>query len=160
MVYLSSGVTAGCESNRGKQSRDYLVLKNIVQLLFGCGKIIDGDQTQCNLAIIMITNRFYVYKICQKKGIFQYLMFIIFMKVGELAMKLSKRLTLACLVASATLCISACSSNYVISTDDGHMITTHGKPVKDKDTGLISYKDADGNTHQLHQQDVKEIVEK
>jgi hypothetical protein len=40
------------------------------------------------------------------------------------------------------------------------MITTHGKPVKDKDTGLISYKDADGNTHQLHQQDVKEIVEK
>lgn len=75
-------------------------------------------------------------------------------------MKPSKRFTLVCMIASATLCISACSSNYVISTDDGHMITTHGKPVKDKDTGLISYKDADGNTHQLHQQDVKEIVEK
>ena len=40
------------------------------------------------------------------------------------------------------------------------MIATHGKPVKDKDTGLISYKDTDGNTHQLKQQDVKEIVEK
>ena len=56
--------------------------------------------------------------------------------------------------------VSACSSDYVISTNDGHMITTHGKPVKDKDTGLISYKDPDGSVHQVHQGDVKEIVEK
>ncbi|MGF7167718.1 hypothetical protein FHW04_004117 [Pantoea sp. AN62] len=40
------------------------------------------------------------------------------------------------------------------------MISTHGKPAKDKETGLISYQDTDGNTHQLQQQDVKEIVEK
>ncbi|KAB7963010.1 DUF903 domain-containing protein, partial [Klebsiella pneumoniae] len=26
--------------------------------------------------------------------------------------------------------------------------------------GLISYKDTDGNVHQIHQSDVKEIVEK
>lgn len=56
--------------------------------------------------------------------------------------------------------VSACSSDYVISTNDGHMITTHGKPVKDKDTSLISYKDTDGSVHQVHQGDVKEIVEK
>ncbi|PAO19220.1 YgdI/YgdR family lipoprotein [Enterobacter roggenkampii] len=56
--------------------------------------------------------------------------------------------------------VAGCSSNYVISTNDGHMITTHGKPYKDKDTGLISYKDADGSIHQVHQSDVKEIVEK
>ncbi|MFU2318889.1 YgdI/YgdR family lipoprotein [Rahnella sp. PCH160] len=72
----------------------------------------------------------------------------------------AKQFALGSMVISAVLCISACSSNYVISTDDGHMIATHGKPVKDKDTGLISYKDTDGNTHQLKQQDVKEIVEK
>ena len=56
--------------------------------------------------------------------------------------------------------VSACSSDYVISTNDGHMITTHGKPVKDKETGLISYKDTDGSVNQVHQGDVKEIVEK
>lgn len=72
----------------------------------------------------------------------------------------SKRLSLACMTALAAFLISACSSDYVISTDDGHMITAHGKPVKDNDTGLISYKDGDGNTHQLNQNDVKEIIEK
>ncbi|KIC88234.1 hypothetical protein RN49_04130 [Pantoea agglomerans] len=56
--------------------------------------------------------------------------------------------------------LSACSSNYVISTNDGHMITTHGKPARDKETGMISYKDTDGNMHQLQQHDVKEIVQK
>ncbi|HFX0414686.1 TPA: YgdI/YgdR family lipoprotein, partial [Klebsiella pneumoniae] len=55
---------------------------------------------------------------------------------------------------------AGCSSDYVISTNDGHMMTTHGKPEKDKSTGLISYKDTDGNVHQIHQSDVKEIVEK
>ncbi|MFH5070362.1 YgdI/YgdR family lipoprotein [Enterobacter cloacae complex sp. 2024EL-00215] len=53
-----------------------------------------------------------------------------------------------------------CSSDYVISSNDGHMISTHGKPKIDKDTGLISYNDADGGVHQIHQSDVKEIVEK
>ncbi|WP_262287803.1 MULTISPECIES: YgdI/YgdR family lipoprotein [Pantoea] len=61
---------------------------------------------------------------------------------------------------TTAMMVSACSGNYVISTRDGHMISTHGKPAKDKETGLISYKDSDGNTHQLQQQDVKEIVEK
>ncbi|MET3816619.1 YgdI/YgdR family lipoprotein [Pantoea sp. UYEF8] len=61
---------------------------------------------------------------------------------------------------TAVILVAGCSSNYVISTRDGHMISTHGKPAKDKETGLISYQDTDGNTHQLEQQDVKEIVEK
>ncbi|MGG5836809.1 MULTISPECIES: YgdI/YgdR family lipoprotein [Enterobacteriaceae] len=64
------------------------------------------------------------------------------------------------LILGAALTITACSHDYVISTPDGHMMTAHGKPVKDKDTGLISYRDADGNIHQLHQSDVKEISEK
>ncbi|WP_428946219.1 YgdI/YgdR family lipoprotein [Pantoea sp. FN060301] len=64
------------------------------------------------------------------------------------------------LLAVAVMLLSACSSDYVISTQDGHMLATKGKPVKDKETGLISYKDADNNTHQLQQKDVKEIIEK
>jgi len=61
---------------------------------------------------------------------------------------------------ASVVALSACSSNYVISTNDGHMITTHGKPARDKETGMISYKDTDGNMHQLQQHDVKEIVQK
>lgn len=67
---------------------------------------------------------------------------------------------MAIMILSAAFAVVGCSSDYVISTNDGHIMTTHGKPKKDKDTGLISYKDSDGNVHQLHQSDVKEIVEK
>lgn len=63
-------------------------------------------------------------------------------------------------IFGAACLVTACSHDYVISTPDGHMMAAHGKPVKDKDTGLISYRDADGNIHQLHQSDVKEISEK
>jgi len=55
--------------------------------------------------------------------------------------------------------VSACSGNNLISVRDGHMISTQGKSTKDKETGLISYRYTDANTHQLQQQDVKELVE-
>ncbi|MGK3143583.1 YgdI/YgdR family lipoprotein [Pantoea sp. C2G6] len=72
----------------------------------------------------------------------------------------SKKAVFAVAIIASAISLSACSGNYVISTNDGHMITTHGKPAKDKETGMISYKDSDGNVHQLQQQDVKEIVQK
>ncbi|MCX2194586.1 YgdI/YgdR family lipoprotein [Pantoea agglomerans] len=71
-----------------------------------------------------------------------------------------KNFAFAIAMITSVMSLSACSSNYVISTNDGHMITTHGKPAKDKETGMISYKDTDGNMHQLQQHDVKEIVQK
>ncbi|MBN0336219.1 YgdI/YgdR family lipoprotein, partial [Pseudomonas aeruginosa] len=43
-----------------------------------------------------------------------------------------------------TLGLSACSSNYVMHTNDGRTIVTDGKPQTDNDTGMISYKDAWG----------------
>ncbi len=67
---------------------------------------------------------------------------------------------IAFVALAAIFTVAGCSSDYVISTNDGHMMTAHGKPHKDKDTGLISYKDSDGNIHQVHQSDVKEITEK
>ncbi len=70
----------------------------------------------------------------------------------------TKKISLVLLAFS--MIAAGCSSDYVISTNDGHMMTTHGKPEKDKSTGLISYKDTDGNVHQIHRSDVKEIVEK
>ncbi|SFO50027.1 protein of unknown function [Candidatus Pantoea varia] len=71
-----------------------------------------------------------------------------------------KTFIFAIAMMASVMSITACSGNYVISTNDGHMITTHGKPARDKETGMISYKDTDGNMHQLQQHDVKEIVQK
>lgn len=71
-----------------------------------------------------------------------------------------RKFAFAFVMMVSVMSISACSGNYFISTNDGHMITTHGKPVRDKETGMLSYKDADGNMHQLQQHDVKEMVQK
>ncbi|NEG60706.1 YgdI/YgdR family lipoprotein [Pantoea agglomerans] len=71
-----------------------------------------------------------------------------------------KKFAFTIAMMACVMSLSACSSDYVISTNDGHMITTHGKPARDKETGMISYKGTDGNMHQLQQHDVKEIVQK
>ena len=58
------------------------------------------------------------------------------------------KMTKAAAIISAcmlTLGLSACSSNYVMHTNDGRTIVTDGKPQTDNDTGMISYKDAWGN---------------
>lgn len=38
-------------------------------------------------------------------------------------------------------------------------IVSDGKPQTDNDTGMISYKDANGNKQQINRTDVKEMVE-
>lgn len=58
-----------------------------------------------------------------------------------------------------TLGLSACSSNYVMHTNDGRTIVTDGKPQTDNDTGMISYKDAWGNKQQINRSDVKQLGE-
>lgn len=59
----------------------------------------------------------------------------------------------------ADFCLSACSGpNYVMHTNDGRSIVTDGKPQTDNDTGMISYKDANGNKQQINRTDVKEMV--
>ena len=59
-----------------------------------------------------------------------------------------------------TFALSACSSNnYVMHTNDGRSIVSAGKPTNDNDTGMISYKDANGTKQQINRSDVKEMVE-
>lgn len=59
-----------------------------------------------------------------------------------------------------TFALSACSGpNYVMHTNDGRSIVAEGKPQVDDDTGMISYKDANGNKQQINHSDVKEMVE-
>ncbi|MEQ4529733.1 MAG: YgdI/YgdR family lipoprotein [Mixta sp.] len=65
-------------------------------------------------------------------------------------------------VAAVTmmLLLSGCSSDYVMSTKDGHMIMTDGKPEIDKDTGLVKYTDQAGNEMQINSDEVSSIIER
>ncbi|MGX8941789.1 YgdI/YgdR family lipoprotein [Symbiopectobacterium sp. Eva_TO] len=62
-------------------------------------------------------------------------------------------------IAMAALSLTACSSNYVLHTNDGRSIVAEGKPKVDEDTGMISYVDAYGHEQQINRDNMKEIVE-
>ncbi|MFI0489421.1 MAG: YgdI/YgdR family lipoprotein [Yersinia sp. (in: enterobacteria)] len=58
-----------------------------------------------------------------------------------------------------TSTLAACSSNYVMHTNDGRIIVADGKPKVDDDTGMISYIDANGTKQQINRSEVKEMAE-
>ncbi|MEG3110702.1 MULTISPECIES: YgdI/YgdR family lipoprotein [Pantoea] len=69
------------------------------------------------------------------------------------------KLTAVLAVCTMAFTLTACSSNYVMHTNDGRTIVADGKPKVDDETGMISYKDANGNEQQINRTDVKEMVE-
>jgi len=69
------------------------------------------------------------------------------------------KLTAVLAVCTLAFTLTACSSNYVMHTNDGRTIVADGKPKVDDETGMISYKDANGNEQQINRTDVKEMVE-
>jgi len=69
-----------------------------------------------------------------------------------------KKLALVISASIMSLALVACSSpNYVMHTTDGRQIITAGKPTRDDDTSMLRYKDAEGNTQQINQAEVKEL---
>jgi uncharacterized protein YcfL len=63
----------------------------------------------------------------------------------------------------AALCVfslAGCSSEYIISTTDGQLLTSDGKPELDKDTGMIEFTDSEGRTHQIPHSSVKQMMER
>ncbi|WP_330113672.1 YgdI/YgdR family lipoprotein [Shewanella oneidensis] len=64
-------------------------------------------------------------------------------------------LLLACLLG-----LVACSSQYIMSTKDGKMITSDSKPKLDKTTGMYLYYDEDGREVMIKQEDVTQIIER
>ena len=70
-----------------------------------------------------------------------------------------KKIVSVLFISVVSLFLSACSSNYVMHTDDGRTIVASGKPAVDDETGMISYKDANGMQQQINKNDVKEMVE-
>ncbi|MRS15845.1 YgdI/YgdR family lipoprotein [Enterobacteriaceae bacterium RIT691] len=71
-----------------------------------------------------------------------------------------KKLFAVVLLGTAALTLTACSSDYVMSTKSGDMIITHGKPKIDKQTGMTSYTDQQGNERQINTNDVAQMIQK
>lgn len=66
----------------------------------------------------------------------------------------------AILILACVLGLVACSSQYILSTKDGKMITTDSKPKLDKDTGMYIYHDEEGREVMIKQDDVTQIIER
>ncbi|MGP9435647.1 YgdI/YgdR family lipoprotein [Ewingella sp. AOP8-B2-18] len=67
------------------------------------------------------------------------------------------------MIISAALVVvglAGCASDYVISTKDGSMILTDGKPKLDKSTGLLSYTDDQGNERQINNDNVSQVMKR
>ncbi|QCR35149.1 YgdI/YgdR family lipoprotein [Nissabacter sp. SGAir0207] len=67
-------------------------------------------------------------------------------------------IAVSALIVACTL--TGCASDYVIATKDGNMILTQGKPAIDKETGLISYTDEQGNQRQINADNVNQMIER
>ncbi|MFM4859411.1 YgdI/YgdR family lipoprotein [Aeromonas media] len=64
------------------------------------------------------------------------------------------------MIMVCALGLVACSSQYIMSTKDGKMITTDSKPKLDESTGMYRYYDADGREVMIKQDDVTQIMER
>lgn len=64
------------------------------------------------------------------------------------------------LTACCLLSLSGCSSEYIIATTDGQLITTEGKPKLDKDTDMYRFEDSEGRDQQIQKSTVKQILER
>ncbi|BBS85870.1 YgdI/YgdR family lipoprotein [Aeromonas media] len=64
------------------------------------------------------------------------------------------------MIMVCALGLVACSSQYIMSTKDGKMITTDSKPKLDESTGMYRYYDAEGREVMIKQDDVTQIMER
>ncbi|TDS88913.1 uncharacterized protein DUF903 [Rahnella sp. BIGb0236] len=71
-----------------------------------------------------------------------------------------KKTLMAAGAATLVLGLAGCASDYVISTKDGNMILTDGKPKLDKSTGLLSYTDEQGNDRQINNDNVSQVMKR
>ncbi|MDP2242985.1 YgdI/YgdR family lipoprotein [Pseudomonas sp.] len=64
------------------------------------------------------------------------------------------------IAALCSLALAGCSSEYIITTTDGQMLTSDGKPQVDKDTGMLEFTDSEGRKQQVPQSSVKQMLER
>lgn len=71
---------------------------------------------------------------------------------------MKKRAFLA--VGLLAMALSGCTSDYVISTKAGDSILSYGEPDKDRDSGMTSYIDLNGDYHLMNTNDIADISKK
>lgn len=54
--------------------------------------------------------------------------------------------------------LAGCTTNYVMTTKNGQTIVTQGKPQLDKETGMTSYTDQEGNQREINSNDVAQLI--
>jgi uncharacterized protein YcfL len=64
------------------------------------------------------------------------------------------------LTACCLLSLTGCSSEYIIGTTDGQLITTSDKPKLDEDTGMYRFEDSQGRDQQIQKSTVTQIIER
>ena len=64
------------------------------------------------------------------------------------------------MILVCALGLAACSSQYIMSTKDGKMITTDSKPKLDESTGMYRYYEPEGREVMIKQDDVTQILER
>ena len=64
------------------------------------------------------------------------------------------------MIMVCALGLVACSSQYIMSTKDGKMITTDSKPKLDESTGMYRYYDTEGREVMIKQDDVTQVLER
>jgi uncharacterized protein YcfL len=64
------------------------------------------------------------------------------------------------IAAFCALSLTGCSSEYIITTTDGQMLTSDGKPHLDKETGMLEFTDSEGRKQQIPQSSVKQMLER
>jgi uncharacterized protein YcfL len=64
------------------------------------------------------------------------------------------------MILVCALGLVACSSQYIMSTKDGKMITTESKPKLDESTGMYRYFDHEGREVMIKKDDVTQIMER
>lgn len=64
------------------------------------------------------------------------------------------------MILVCALGLVACSSQYIMSTRDGKMITTDSKPRLDESTGMYRYYDEEGREMLIKKDDITQIMER
>ncbi len=64
------------------------------------------------------------------------------------------------LAACCVLSLSGCSSEYIITTTDGQLITADSKPKFNEKSGMYSFEDEEGRDQQIEKSTVKQILER
>lgn len=64
------------------------------------------------------------------------------------------------IAAVCAFALAGCSSEYSITTSDGQMLTSDGKPRLDKDTGMSEFTDSQGRKQQIPQSNIKQMLER